>query len=64
MNYYQIMQSLSDLTVYDLHRLEREIAREKAFRANRTMMAQLNLTEQEEGQPDFENELIKARRRK
>lgn len=61
MNYYDIVQSISDLTVYELHRLERVIEQEKRFRANRTMMAQLNLTNELEGQEEFTNELIKAR---
>ena len=61
MNYIQIVQGLRALSEYELRRLEREIVQEKAFRANRAMVAQLNLTEQVEGQEDFENELIKAR---
>ena len=62
MTLYQTVQGLSVLSDEELRRLKEAIGREATARDRRSMMDQLNLTETQEGQSDFENELIKARR--
>ena len=61
MPFYQIIQGLSVLSDEELRQLKDAIGREAAARDHRTIVDQLNLTEQQEGQNDFENELIRAR---
>jgi len=63
MTFYQIVQYLPNLSDEELRRLKEAISREAAARDHRAMVDQLNLLETTEGQADFENELIKARRK-
>ena len=61
MTFYQIVQYLPNLSDEELRQLKEAIGREAGVREQRAMVDQLNLTETQEGQNDFENELIRAR---
>ena len=61
MTFYKIIQGLSVLSDEEPRRLKEAIGREAAARDRRIMVDQLNLTEQQEGQQDFENALLRAR---
>jgi len=63
MTFYQIIQGLGELSDEELRRLTSAIHHETGFRERRRELDQLNLTEQQEGQADFENELIKGKRK-
>jgi len=61
--FYTIVEALPGLSNEELRRLKEAISREATARDHRAMADQLNLLETTEGQADFENELIKARRK-
>ena len=62
MTFYEIVRELPTLSTEELRRLQHAVGIEQGVREQRNMVDQLNLTEQQEGQADFDNELIKARR--
>ena len=59
--FYTIVESLSGLSTEELRRLKHAIGIETGVREQRAMVDQLNLTERQQGQSDFENVLIRAR---
>ena len=61
--FYTIVEALPGLSNEELRQLKEAISREAAARDHRATADQLNLLETTEGQADFENELIKARRK-
>lgn len=63
MTFYQIIRCLEELSDEELRRLRHAIGIEVGVREQRAMVDQLNLTETQEGQSDFENELLRARKK-